>query len=111
MTCIRAMMEVCPIHSAMNMSAKLKTAQCIAMLLLLACQALLACWHSRNPALNVLCLRTGVFNEPLSDLMKVLASLVDAENRILVPGFLDKVRLDIRSCKSQEPLHSLSCRT
>ena len=36
-------------------------------------------------------LHAGVFNEPLSDLMKVLASLVDAENRILVPGFYDKV--------------------
>ena len=35
----------------------------------------------------------GVFNEPLSDLMKVLASLVDAENRILVKGFLDRVSL------------------
>ena len=34
----------------------------------------------------------GVFNEPLSDLMKVLASLVDSHNRILVPGFHDKVR-------------------
>ena len=35
----------------------------------------------------------GVFNEPLSDLLKVLASLVDSENRILVPGFHDRVRL------------------
>ncbi len=42
----------------------------------------------------MLCLHAGVFNEPLSDLMKVLASLVDAENRILVPGFLDKVTLE-----------------
>ncbi len=33
----------------------------------------------------------GVFNEPLSDLMKVLASLVDADNHILVKGFLDRV--------------------
>ena len=32
-----------------------------------------------------------MFNEPLSDLMKVLASLVDSQNRILVPGFHDKV--------------------
>ncbi len=34
----------------------------------------------------------GVFNEPLADLMKVLASLVDNDNRILVPGFHDLVR-------------------
>ncbi len=36
-------------------------------------------------------MHAGVFNEPLSDLMKVLASLVDAENRIQVSGFYDKV--------------------
>lgn len=42
-------------------------------------------------ALRWTVLHAGVFNEPLSDLMKVLASLVDAENRILVPGFYDKV--------------------
>ncbi|KAK9917148.1 hypothetical protein WJX75_001304 [Coccomyxa subellipsoidea] len=34
----------------------------------------------------------GVFNEPLADLMKVLASLVDSSNRILVPGFQALVR-------------------
>jgi hypothetical protein len=33
-----------------------------------------------------------VFNEPLSDLLKVLASLVDSQNRILVPGFHDRAR-------------------
>lgn len=38
------------------------------------------------------CGHAGVFNEPLADLMKVLASLVDADNRILVPGFHDLVR-------------------
>ena len=59
----------------------------------------------------MLCLRAGVFNEPLSDLMKVLASLVDAENRILVPGFLDKVRLVTHFCNTKEVQHSLSCRT
>jgi di- and tripeptidase/Cys-Gly metallodipeptidase DUG1 len=37
-------------------------------------------------------MRAGVFNEPLSDLLKVLASLVDSENHILVPGFHDLVR-------------------
>jgi len=35
---------------------------------------------------------TGVFNEPLSDLTKVLATLVDGSNRICIPGFLDRVR-------------------
>lgn len=34
----------------------------------------------------------GVFNEPLSDLTKILASLVDKSNRICIPGFLDRVR-------------------
>lgn len=33
-----------------------------------------------------------MFNEPLADLMKVLASLVDSSNRILVPGFQALVR-------------------
>ena len=33
-----------------------------------------------------------MFNEPLADLMKVLASLVDKDNRILVPGFGNLVR-------------------
>ena len=88
------MMEVRPIYSVLNMYARVKTAQGIAALLKLgACQAWLACWHSHASAVKALHLRAGVFNEPLSDLMKVLASLVDAENRILVPGFLDKVRL------------------
>jgi len=41
-------------------------------------------------------LPAGVFNEPLSDLMKVLASLVDADNHILVKGFLDRVWLSSR---------------
>ncbi|RMZ55212.1 hypothetical protein APUTEX25_005490 [Auxenochlorella protothecoides] len=34
----------------------------------------------------------GVFSEPLADLTKVLASLVDARANILVPGFYDAVR-------------------
>lgn len=34
----------------------------------------------------------GVFNEPLADLTKVLASLVDSRNSIQVPGFYDGVR-------------------
>lgn len=34
----------------------------------------------------------GVFNEPLADLTKVLASLVDSRNNIQVPGFYDGVR-------------------
>ncbi|KAK2079339.1 hypothetical protein QBZ16_003030 [Prototheca wickerhamii] len=34
----------------------------------------------------------GVFSEPLADLSKVLASLVDARPNILVPGFYDDVR-------------------
>lgn len=38
------------------------------------------------------CRHAGVFNEPLADLMKVLASLVDSSNRILVPGFQALVR-------------------
>lgn len=34
----------------------------------------------------------GVFNEPLSDLTKLLASLVDSRNNIMVPGFYNGVR-------------------
>ncbi|KAL3135302.1 hypothetical protein ABBQ32_007500 [Trebouxia sp. C0010 RCD-2024] len=34
----------------------------------------------------------GVFNEPLSDLTKLLASLVDSRNNIMVPGFYLGVR-------------------
>lgn len=34
----------------------------------------------------------GVFNEPTSDLMKLLGGLVDGSNRILVPGWYDSVR-------------------
>ena len=34
----------------------------------------------------------GVFTEPLADLSKVLASLVDSHNNILVPGFYSHVR-------------------
>ena len=34
----------------------------------------------------------GVFNEPLSDLTKLLASLVDSRNNIMVPGFYSGVR-------------------
>lgn len=34
----------------------------------------------------------GVFNEPTSDLMKVLSKLVDSNNRILIPGWYDAVR-------------------
>ncbi len=34
----------------------------------------------------------GVFNEPLCDLTKLLASLVDSRGNIMVPGFYDDVR-------------------
>jgi di- and tripeptidase/Cys-Gly metallodipeptidase DUG1 len=34
----------------------------------------------------------GVFTEPLADLSKVLASLVDSHSNILVPGFYANVR-------------------
>lgn len=37
----------------------------------------------------------GVFSEPLSDLSKVLASLVDSRSNICVPGFYDDVRPDM----------------
>jgi hypothetical protein len=37
----------------------------------------------------------GVFAEPLADLSKVLASLVDSHNNILVPGFYANVRPDM----------------
>ena len=43
--------------------------------------------------------------------MKVLSSLVDAENRILVPGFLDKVRLATHLCNVKEVRQNLSCCT
>ncbi|GMH45158.1 hypothetical protein BSKO_13115 [Bryopsis sp. KO-2023] len=33
----------------------------------------------------------GVFNEPLVDLVRILATLVDSHNSILVPGFYDNV--------------------
>jgi Cys-Gly metallodipeptidase DUG1 len=33
----------------------------------------------------------GVFNEPMADLCKLLATLVDAQHNILVPGFYDDV--------------------
>lgn len=36
----------------------------------------------------------GVFNEPLADLTKVLASLVDSHNNIMVPHFHE----DVRAC-------------
>ena len=31
----------------------------------------------------------GVFNEPTSDLTKLMAKLVDSSNRILIPGWYD----------------------
>lgn len=34
----------------------------------------------------------GVFNEPLADLTKILASLVDSHNNIAVPGFYEAVK-------------------
>lgn len=37
----------------------------------------------------------GVFSEPLADLSKILASLVDSRNMICVPGFYDDVRPDM----------------
>lgn len=49
-------------------------------------------WSEEKTTRQSCCLfAAGVFNEPLSDLMRVLASLVDSQNRILVPGFHDKV--------------------
>ena len=33
----------------------------------------------------------GVFNEPMADLCKLLATLVDSQHNILVPGFYDDV--------------------
>ena len=38
------------------------------------------------------CLPAGVFNEPVSDLTKILAGLVDSSNNILIPGWYDAVR-------------------
>ena len=37
-------------------------------------------------------LGAGVFNEPTSDLTKLLAKLVDSSNHILVPDWYDAVR-------------------
>lgn len=37
----------------------------------------------------------GVFSEPLADLNKILASLVDSRNNVSVPGFYDDVRQDM----------------
>jgi acetylornithine deacetylase/succinyl-diaminopimelate desuccinylase-like protein len=33
----------------------------------------------------------GVFNEPMADLVRLLATLVDSQHNILVPGFYDDV--------------------
>lgn len=43
----------------------------------------------------------GVFSEPLSDLSKVLASLVDSRNNICVPGFYSGVRPNMLSAALQ----------
>lgn len=34
----------------------------------------------------------GVVSEPLVDMVRVLASLTDADTRVRIPGFLDDVR-------------------
>ena len=44
----------------------------------------------------------GVFNEPLADLTKVLASLLDSRNTCTVPGFYDCVRLDTLESSLQQ---------
>ncbi len=43
----------------------------------------------------------GVFCEPLIDLNKVLASLVDSRSNIQVPGFYDGVRPNMLRCALQ----------
>ena len=43
-------------------------------------------------ALLPLYLSAGVFNEPTSDLTKLLSKLVDSNNTIMVPGWYDAVR-------------------
>ena len=37
----------------------------------------------------------GVFNEPMADLCRLLATLVDSQHNILVPGFYDDVDDDL----------------
>ena len=37
----------------------------------------------------------GVFNEPMADLCRLLATLVDSQHNILVPGFYDDVADDL----------------
>ena len=34
----------------------------------------------------------GVISEPLNDLVRLLATLTDADGRVRIPGFLDDVR-------------------
>ncbi|KAL4857151.1 Cys-Gly metallodipeptidase DUG1 [Chlorella vulgaris] len=52
----------------------------------------------------------GVFTEPLADLSKVLASLVDSHNNILVPGFYANVRPNMLNAALQriEASHEFS---
>lgn len=38
----------------------------------------------------------GVFNEPMSDLVKLLARLTDSSSNVLVPGFYDNVAPHLR---------------
>jgi len=49
----------------------------------------------------------GVFNEPMTDLMKVLASMQDSSNNVLIPGFYDGIDYD-RVEEQKEMLESLS---
>jgi di- and tripeptidase/Cys-Gly metallodipeptidase DUG1 len=51
-----------------------------------------------------------VFTEPLADLSKVLASLVDSHNNILVPGFYANVRPNMLNAALQriEASHEFS---
>lgn len=52
-------------------------------------------WGSRGWGSNLqplLLQPPGVFNEPLADLVKILGTLVDTNNNVLVPGACQRVR-------------------
>ena len=48
----------------------------------------------------------GVFSEPLADLTKVLASLVDSRSNVCVPGFYENVRENTLDCALSRLLDS-----